>query len=188
MEELLPPAPPPAQITRPPRTDKPNIRLVQPDDYRTTLEEKAAMPQTASTSTDTAKSPSREDRRLIFAQLEEVYVSEKVGYKRGWSDQKVAEHMQLPIEWVAEVRDANFGPDTNEAAVELREIVSTLELTQAAMEEQEARIEELAEANAELQRQNASLQRQLMALQARYKENKRDLDQLLANARRNLAA
>lgn len=53
---------------------------------------------------------SREDRRLIFAKLEEVYVDEGTGYTKGWHDERVAQDMAVPRSWVEVIREENFGP------------------------------------------------------------------------------
>lgn len=52
---------------------------------------------------------SRDDRRVIFAKLDEVYLDEKRGYERGWSDQKVATDLGVPRKWVEIIRAENFG-------------------------------------------------------------------------------
>lgn len=52
----------------------------------------------------------KEDRRIIFAQLNEVYVDEKTGYQEGWNDGRVAKHLGVPLEVVKELREENFGP------------------------------------------------------------------------------
>lgn len=52
----------------------------------------------------------REDRRIIFVKLEEVYGDEKTGYRAGWTDEKVSNDLGVPRQWVATVRDENFGP------------------------------------------------------------------------------
>jgi len=52
----------------------------------------------------------REDRRLVFARLHEVYLDERRGYENGWTDARVAEDLGVPRAWVTEVRDENFGP------------------------------------------------------------------------------
>lgn len=64
-------------------------------------------------STDTMTPMSKADRRLIFAKLNEVYEDDGSQYKDDWSDEKVATDMGCPVLWVAEVRDADFGPNTN---------------------------------------------------------------------------
>jgi len=61
-----------------------------------------------------AKQPremSRDERRLIFAKLDEVYLDEKRGYDNGWSDKRVADDLGVPRAWVARIRDENFGPE-----------------------------------------------------------------------------
>lgn len=68
---------------------------------------------------------SRDDRRLIFAKLEEVYVSETVGYAPGWTDEKVATDLGTPRAWVETIRDENFGPLKDNA--ETRKLLSEVE-------------------------------------------------------------
>lgn len=66
----------------------------------------------------------REHRRIIFDKLNEVYASEVEGYRGNWNDQRVAETLGAPIEWIATVRVENFGDETgNAAAAKLREII-----------------------------------------------------------------
>lgn len=58
----------------------------------------------------------RDDRRIIFEKIDEIYVDEKVGYSAGWSDERIAKDLGVPRAWVAKIRDENFGPDIDEAA------------------------------------------------------------------------
>jgi hypothetical protein len=62
---------------------------------------------------------SRSDRRIIFAKLEEVYESEEAGYKMPWTDQAVAKDLgsHIPVGWVAQVREENFGPVKDNAEI-----------------------------------------------------------------------
>lgn len=53
----------------------------------------------------------RDDRRLVLVKLEEVYVSETVGYSAGWTDESVAKELACPRAWVATLREENFGPE-----------------------------------------------------------------------------
>ena len=53
----------------------------------------------------------REDRRIIFEKLNEVYVNDKVGYGAGWTDEKVATDLGVPRAWVKLIRDENFGDE-----------------------------------------------------------------------------
>lgn len=52
-------------------------------------------------------------RRLVFSRLNELYLDETKGYSGDWTDAKVAADLQVPVAWVAEVRDADFGPELN---------------------------------------------------------------------------
>ena len=54
---------------------------------------------------------SRKDRRIIFAKLNDVYLDERDGYSNGWSDQRVADDLNIPRAWVKSIREENFGPD-----------------------------------------------------------------------------
>jgi hypothetical protein len=51
----------------------------------------------------------RDDRRIIFEKLNEVYVSETVGYAPDWSDERVAKDLGVLVEWVTLIRSENFG-------------------------------------------------------------------------------
>jgi hypothetical protein len=54
---------------------------------------------------------SKEDQRIIFAEINDVYVDEKTGYSSGWNDKKVAEKLGVPLAWVKGVREAHFGKE-----------------------------------------------------------------------------
>jgi len=91
---------------------------------------------------------SREDRRLIFAKLEEVYVDERVGYAAGWNDEKVAKDMAVPRAWVEVIRDENFGPQKAEQSAEvidLRERIEKAEREGAALADDAGAIRKAAE-------------------------------------------
>lgn len=65
--------------------------------------------------TDKPREMSRDDRRLIFSKLDEVYLDEKRGYVSGWSDHKIASDLGVPRKWVEIIRNENFGAlGTNE--------------------------------------------------------------------------
>ena len=66
--------------------------------------------------------PSFDERRLIFAKLNDVYLDEKTGYSGSWSDKKVAEDLGVPWKWVEDIRSQNFGPVGDSETA--REIVS----------------------------------------------------------------
>lgn len=51
------------------------------------------------------------DRRLIFARLNEIYGDDM--YLEDWTDDKAAADLDVPVEWVATVREADFGPNIN---------------------------------------------------------------------------
>lgn len=51
----------------------------------------------------------RDDRRIIFARLNDVYLDAKRGYDSGWSDHRVATELGVPRKWVEQIRVENFG-------------------------------------------------------------------------------
>jgi hypothetical protein len=53
----------------------------------------------------------REDRRIVFEKLNEVYLNDKVGYGTGWTDERVANDLGVPRAWVKLIRDENFGDE-----------------------------------------------------------------------------
>lgn len=61
----------------------------------------------------------KQDRRVIITKLEEVYVDENVGYADGWDDERVATDLGVPVAWVADVREPNFGPNKSQQVAAL---------------------------------------------------------------------
>lgn len=64
----------------------------------------------AAAQTEPPREMSREDRRIVFEKLNELYVNEKTGYAPGHTDKTVAEGLGCPRAWVAQVREEMFGP------------------------------------------------------------------------------
>ncbi|MCP3471352.1 hypothetical protein NLM33_13525 [Bradyrhizobium sp. CCGUVB1N3] len=60
---------------------------------------------------ENARVMTREDRRIVFEKLNEVYIDGKVGYGRGWTDEKVATDLGVPRAWVRVIREENFGDE-----------------------------------------------------------------------------
>lgn len=55
----------------------------------------------------------REEKRVIFAKLNDVYLDEKSGYSEGWGDGRVAHDLGVALEWVRLIREDSFGPDSS---------------------------------------------------------------------------
>ena len=72
----------------------------------------------------------RDERRIIFEKLNDVYVSEKVGYMEDWNDEKVAKDLGVARAWVSGLREEMFGPDINEQSTrviaEAREVMGEI--------------------------------------------------------------
>ena len=64
------------------------------------------------------KTMTREEKRIIYAKLNDVYADEKRGYESGWSDHKVATDLGVPRVWVEQVRDEMFGPVATNPEIE----------------------------------------------------------------------
>ncbi|HLZ24528.1 MAG TPA: hypothetical protein VKQ30_20630 [Ktedonobacterales bacterium] len=52
----------------------------------------------------------RENRRVIFEQLNGVYDTKGLTYLDDWTDQAVADGLGVPRAWVTAMREENFGP------------------------------------------------------------------------------
>jgi predicted transcriptional regulator len=90
------------------------------------------------------KEMSKADRRIIFNKIEDVYGDETIGYKGDWSDDRVAEDLGVSVEWVALIRDENFGParnqalalaETRKAGEEVMAMIEKINATKASIEE-----------------------------------------------------
>lgn len=67
---------------------------------------------------DPPREMSREDKRVIYAKLEEVYAGEHQGYSGLWTDEAVARDLGVPRGWVAAIRDEMFGPVRSNAEID----------------------------------------------------------------------
>jgi hypothetical protein len=124
------------------KTKKPNLTLV--------TKEEPAMSRAAP-----PPAMSRDDRRVIFAKLNDIYLDEKTGYSDGWSDIRVAEDLGVPRAWIEEIRRENFGE-----AVASPDISKFL--TDVAQLEEDGRV--IVAARAELTTKMASFSERLTAL------------------------
>lgn len=59
----------------------------------------------------------RDERRIIFSKIDELYVGDKTGYVEGWSDARIATDLGVPRAWVSSLREEYFGPEMNENMV-----------------------------------------------------------------------
>lgn len=107
-----------------------------------------------------------DEKRIIIAKLQDVYVDHKTGYDRGWSDKRVAEDLGVPRAWVAEVRETNFGPARDND--EVREVLAEARTVLAAakdLTEQALKVEEqyvvFDRARSEVMAQISRLERRL---------------------------
>lgn len=69
---------------------------------------------TAAPAVEPLRTMTRDERRIIFEKINEVYVGETTGYHGNWSDEVVARDLGVPRAWVSALREEYFGPDVNE--------------------------------------------------------------------------
>ena len=65
-----------------------------------------------------AREMGREDRRVIFEKLNEVYINEREGYAPPWTDERIAKDLGTPRAWVSQVREEMFGPAQSNAEID----------------------------------------------------------------------
>lgn len=70
----------------------------------------------------------KDDRRVIFAKINDVYLDERSGYSRGWSDKRVAEDLGVPLAWVSQIRERDFGKETDEVTELFAETMTQAEI------------------------------------------------------------
>jgi hypothetical protein len=96
-------------------------------------QEEVPMPDTTNVITMPPQPPAdramtREDKRVIYATIEQHYLSEQQGYERDWTDNRIAVDLNVPRAWVTEVRDQMFGPaGHNEDILALPGLLATLD-------------------------------------------------------------
>jgi hypothetical protein len=88
---------------------------------------KDALMNTAGTNIENARlvrEMTRDERRIIFEKINELYVGDQVGYRDSWTDEKVAVDLGVPRAWVEDMRAEYFGPATNETQNFVAELAS----------------------------------------------------------------
>jgi hypothetical protein len=109
----------------------------------------------------------KENRRVILAKLEDVYVDEQTGYSAGWTDAKVASDLGVPRAWVTSLRSENFGPEGNEeikvALAEAKELMAAINKAMCAFAEQNRIIDELERRAEKIERTIIEIEKGLRA-------------------------
>ena len=121
------------------------IREVGLHNETTVVELKAPRP---GASEQPPREMTREDRRIIFAELESVYGDERTGYTAGWNDDTVARALNCPRAWVEVIREENFGPqkaDQSAEVIDLRTRIEAAERDGAALAADAEKIRRTAE-------------------------------------------
>ncbi|RWX72544.1 hypothetical protein [Mesorhizobium sp. M2A.F.Ca.ET.039.01.1.1] len=93
------------------------------------------MPAVLAATPEAPRQPSFDEKRLINAKLEEIYLDDKRGYAPGWTDKRVAEDLGVPRKWIEDLREANFGPaqDNEEIRLAIEEAHTLRNDTQKAL-------------------------------------------------------
>lgn len=95
------------------------------------------------------RQPSREDKRLVILAIEDCYLGPDKGYAVGKSDATVATTLNVPVKWVADLREEFFGPLINpEIAilkVNLTQMVERLDAYEREGRDLRAKVMELKE-------------------------------------------
>lgn len=86
------------------------VAATMPKKPTLTLIPKESVPMLPVTTNEPAEM-TRDDGRVIFAKLEDVYDTNRAGYRAGWTDQKLATDLGVPRAWVEQVRKQFFGPE-----------------------------------------------------------------------------
>lgn len=124
---------------------KPHLTVVESNEKETEMKLVETKP---APSEEPPRVMAREDRRIIFQKLNEVYLDEKRGYDTGWSDLKVSQDLGVPRAWVAEVRDENFGPTAaNPDIDEFRKLVAEVQEAKAPLEEYRTLVQRIDQLN-----------------------------------------
>jgi hypothetical protein len=128
-----------------------------------------------------ANGMTREDRRIIFAKLEDVYDCEATGYEDGWSDGRVARYLHVPRDWVARIREENFGsfadnPELRGVINEAREIFSQIREKQGEVQRVVAGIMAMVD-------QAKAIQADVQRLAGRLGPLEKKINELLAKAK-----
>jgi len=55
----------------------------------------------------------KEDWRIIFAEIDTHYLDETTGYAANYDDKRIADGLKVPLAWVRTIREENFGPEKN---------------------------------------------------------------------------
>ena len=74
----------------------------------------------------TTRHPTREDKRLIILEIENHYLGADKGYTTGASDETVAKSLNVPLKWVADLREEFFGPVVNPEIAKLSADIAAL--------------------------------------------------------------
>ena len=70
-------------------------------------------------SPEKSREMSREDGRLLSRAIEDHWQESSSSYALGWSDQKIAADMSVPVEWVKTIRERDFGGSGDEPGLAL---------------------------------------------------------------------
>jgi len=114
------------------RTRAPKLEIVEVTTEKT--------PMTASVTAIPAKAEppramTREDRRIVYAKVEDAYNVKDSCYSANWTDQLVATDLGVPRAWVRDIREEFFGPEVDAASAKRRADIAEAMAMQARLVE-----------------------------------------------------
>jgi hypothetical protein len=117
-----------------------NLRLVKDAFMNSTMPPAALPPKAKPATVSGARTMTRGDKTAIYELLKEVYLNENSGYSDDWSDQKLAEKLDVPRAWVSTIRDEFFGEELTsenlrERVKEAHELLAKIRALQPAIDE-----------------------------------------------------
>lgn len=77
--------------------------------------EEPAIPEPIPMVADEPRQPSPAERRRVLEEVEARWNTAKGCYEKAWTDKALAESLNVPRAWVADVREQFFGAEKNEA-------------------------------------------------------------------------
>lgn len=116
-----------------------------------------------------------EDRRIIFAAVDERWAGKDAGYSAPWTDQAIASHLGVPLAWVIEVRSQFFGEVRDNQ--EIRDLLERVDKVSVAASQK------VAEAF-QLHQKMIGFNKDVNALNASVQDMKKSLEGLIAIAQR----
>lgn len=107
----------------------------------------------------------KEDRRIIFAEIDTHYLDETTGYAANYDDKRLADALKVPLAWVRKIREENFGPEKNPDS-EYRSLKILVENAETALKNTNDTMERVKTRISELESMQEALVKQIGGINA----------------------